>query len=112
MRARCVIDMLVVTEGETPIHDRAGVPQVAVDAVRIHFQTRLPSDIAADDGPIICGNIARQPGLKMYPHRVHGDLRHASAVMDRGFSFGNHQHIDDAARAHIADSIDSFVKAN
>ena len=51
MRARCVIDMLVVAEGETPIHDRAGVPQVAVDAVRIHFQARLPSNIAADDGP-------------------------------------------------------------
>jgi dTDP-4-amino-4,6-dideoxygalactose transaminase len=48
----------------------------------------------------------------MYPHRVHGDLKHASAVMDRGFSFGNHQHIDDAARAHIADSIDSFMRAN
>ena len=62
--------------------------------------------------PIICGNIARQPGLKMYPHRTRGDLRHASAVMDRGFSFGNHQHIDDAARAHIAGSIDSFMKAN
>ena len=67
---------------------------------------------AIETRPIICGNIARQPGLKMYPHRVHGDLRHASAVMDRAFSFGNHQHIDDAARAHIADSIDSFVKAN
>jgi len=48
----------------------------------------------------------------MYPHRTRGDLRHASAVMDRGFSFGNHQHIDDAARAHIAGSIDSFMKAN
>lgn len=61
--------------------------------------------------PIICGNIARQPGLQMYPHRVDGDLKHASAVMDRGFSFGNHQDIDDTAREYVADSIENFLKA-
>jgi len=59
--------------------------------------------------PIICGNIARQPGLKLYPHRTHGDLSHASAVMDRGFSFGNHQDIDDAARGHVAGALEAFL---
>ena len=58
--------------------------------------------------PIICGNIARQPGLQMYPHRVHGDLTHSDAVMARGFSFGNHQDIDSVASAYIADVIDAF----
>ncbi|MFL2542469.1 MAG: DegT/DnrJ/EryC1/StrS family aminotransferase [Candidatus Latescibacterota bacterium] len=59
--------------------------------------------------PIICGNIARQPGLKLYPHRAHGDLSHASAVMDRGFSFGNHQDIDVEAQDHILGVIEEFL---
>ena len=61
--------------------------------------------------PIICGNIARQPGLQMYPHRVHDDLKHSDAVMARGFSFGNHQDIDSVASAYIADAIDAFLEA-
>jgi CDP-4-dehydro-6-deoxyglucose reductase, E1 len=59
--------------------------------------------------PIIAGNIARQPALKHYAHRTAGDLRNATAVMQRGFSFGNHQAIDDAARAYVAEHIAAFV---
>lgn len=39
---------------------------------------------------IICGNIARQPGMGLYPH-VSGDLPHADRVMQEGFSIGCHQ---------------------
>ena len=46
-----------------------------------------------DRAPIICGNIARQPAMKLYPHRTVGDLAHANAVMDRSFSFGIHQDV-------------------
>jgi hypothetical protein len=35
-----------------------------------------------------------QAGLRLYEHRVVGDLHHASRVMRRGFAFGNHQGID------------------
>jgi len=59
--------------------------------------------------PIICGNIARQPAMKLFPHRVHGDLAHASAVMDRGFSFGIHQAVDAPARQFIADQVRRFL---
>ena len=59
--------------------------------------------------PIICGNIARQPAMSLYPHRVHGDLQHASEVMDRAFSFGNHQAIGAKARSYVADNIRSFL---
>ena len=44
--------------------------------------------------PIIAGNIARQPALKLYDHRVVGDMKHSNAVMDGAFSFGNHQDVD------------------
>ncbi|MED5360174.1 MAG: DegT/DnrJ/EryC1/StrS family aminotransferase, partial [Pseudomonadota bacterium] len=66
-------------------------------------------DFGIETRPIICGNIARQPGLKLYPHRTQGDLTHASAVMERGFSFGNHQDIDNAARDHILGAIEMFL---
>lgn len=60
--------------------------------------------------PIICGNIARQPGLKLYPHRVHGDLKHASRVMDRSFSFGIHQAVDRSAREYVTEEIRRFLQ--
>jgi CDP-6-deoxy-D-xylo-4-hexulose-3-dehydrase len=61
--------------------------------------------------PIIAGNIARQPALQHYRHRTVGDLRHSTAVMQRGFSVGNHQAIDDAARANVVEHVAKFVGA-
>jgi CDP-6-deoxy-D-xylo-4-hexulose-3-dehydrase len=60
--------------------------------------------------PIIAGNIARQPALKLYAHRVHGDLKHSNAVMDGAFSFGNHQAVDEKARAYVAEQVRSFLR--
>ena len=59
--------------------------------------------------PIICGNIARQPAMRLYHHRTVGDLAHADEVMRASFSFGIHQHIDEGARSHVANALDSFV---
>jgi len=58
---------------------------------------------------IICGNIARQPGMKLYQHRISGDLPHANHVMGAGFSFGNHQAIGPEALDHIQSVINNFV---
>ena len=60
--------------------------------------------------PIICGNIARQPAMKMYEHRVVGDLTHSSNIMDNGFSFGNHQALDATARDYVSGKIAEFLK--
>jgi CDP-6-deoxy-D-xylo-4-hexulose-3-dehydrase len=60
--------------------------------------------------PIICGNIARQPALQHYEHRIVGSLDNANRVMDRAFSFGNHQAVDAAARAYVAGQIEAFLK--
>lgn len=59
--------------------------------------------------PIIAGNLAKQPGTLMYPHRVAGDLDAASTVMDRGFSIGVHQSLCEQARAHVADAFNAFI---
>lgn len=62
--------------------------------------------------PIICGNIARQPAMQLYPHRVVGDLRHSTCVMNRGMSFGNHQAVDQAARDFVTHQINDFMSQN
>ena len=63
---------------------------------------------AIETRPIICGNIARQPGMKLYEHRIVGNLHCADYVMERGFSFGNHQAIDDCAREYVVGAIKNF----
>lgn len=87
-----------------PLKLRAGAPfklgELTAALEAGHVETR----------PIICGNIARQPAVKLYEHRVHGDLKHASEVMERGFSFGNHQAIDAKARSYVVEQIRSFLR--
>ena len=60
--------------------------------------------------PIICGNVAAQPGLQLYPHRAVGDLAQANRVMARGLAIGNHQAIDDAARGYVVETIHHFMR--
>jgi CDP-4-dehydro-6-deoxyglucose reductase, E1 len=59
--------------------------------------------------PMICGNIARQPALKMFDHRVVGDLVHADYVMNNSFSFGCHQFVDEAAHAYVTKKVKQFL---
>lgn len=59
--------------------------------------------------PIICGNIAQQPAMQLYPHRVVGDLRCSTRVMRSGMSFGNHQAVDKAARDYVTHQISAFM---
>lgn len=59
---------------------------------------------------IICGNIARQPGMKLWPHRVVGDLRHADHVMQAGFSIPCHQDMDEDACAYVADVVGRYYE--
>lgn len=59
--------------------------------------------------PIIAGNITKHPAMHMYPHRIAGNLAVADRIMQRGFAFGNHQHIDEAARAYVVEHIAQFM---
>jgi CDP-6-deoxy-D-xylo-4-hexulose-3-dehydrase len=61
--------------------------------------------------PIICGNVALQPAMQMYPHRTVGDLAHATRVMTHAFSFGNHQAIDETSRDYVAAQFRGFFRA-
>lgn len=60
--------------------------------------------------PIICGNMARQPVMKKYPHRVVGDLFNATEVMLNGLSIGCHQEITENEVDFIAETVKGFLK--
>ncbi|MBI3453594.1 MAG: DegT/DnrJ/EryC1/StrS family aminotransferase [Rhodospirillales bacterium] len=60
--------------------------------------------------PIIAGNIAVQPAMKLFQHRVVGDLRHSNRVMEGGVSFGNHQAVDEAARDYVTGNVGDFMR--
>jgi CDP-6-deoxy-D-xylo-4-hexulose-3-dehydrase len=61
--------------------------------------------------PLNAGNIAGQPGIRLYPHRVAGKLRRANEVWRSGFTFGNHQHVDRRARRYIVEQVGRFVRS-
>lgn len=61
--------------------------------------------------PIIAGNMARHPALKMFPHRAAGSLANCDAIMSRGFAIGCHQAINVQARQYVIDCVDAFMKA-
>jgi CDP-6-deoxy-D-xylo-4-hexulose-3-dehydrase len=61
--------------------------------------------------PLNAGNIAVQPALKRYPHRVVGELPNANSIMKNGFTFGNHQHVDSKARDYITKTLKAFVES-
>lgn len=63
-----------------------------------------------DTGVVACGNIAAQPALKAYPHRVVGAVPHANAAVDNGFILGNHQDICIDSREYVARRIHEFLE--
>lgn len=98
---------------ETPKgrHSWFGFPMVvSADAgFSISGLTRHLNQNGIETRPIICGNIARQPGMALYEHRVVGDLAAASEVMDRGFSVGNHQALSDTACDYVVEKIKGYL---
>ena len=60
--------------------------------------------------PIICGNIARQPGLHRYQHHVPFPTPHSDHVMDYGFAVGCHQGMKEIDCSFIGYEIDHFMK--
>lgn len=74
-------------------------------SLREHFERR-----GVETRSIICGNIARQPGMKLWPHRVVGGLRHADQVMQSGFSIGCHQNMTDESVEHVRVVLQEFFR--
>lgn len=76
-----------------------------VSEIRQHLESR-----GIETRPIICGNIAKQPVMKKYEHRVFGDLKNATDVMVNGFSIGVHQDVTQGQVDYVAETMNEFVK--
>lgn len=61
---------------------------------------------------IIAGNIADQPAMELYLHRVSGHLDCAKRVMRGGFTFGNHHAINAQAREYVLKAVTDFLQSN
>lgn len=86
-----------------PITVNQGSPFTA-QQLRAHFEAN-----GIETRSIICGNIARQPGMKLWPHRVFGELKHADHVMSQGFSIGCHQGMTYESVAHVRNVLNEFM---
>ena len=70
-----------------------------------HLREHLEKD-GIETRAIICGNIAKQPGIKLWPHRVVGELKNADHVMKNGFSIPCHQGMTDCTE--IEKSLEAY----
>lgn len=62
-----------------------------------------------ENRPIIAGNIALHPVMKMYEHHVSGDQSASTNIMKNGIAFGCHQAMDEVAVDYVCGKIDEFV---
>ncbi len=74
-------------------------------ALRTHFEYH-----GIETRAIICGNIARQPGMQLWPHVKVGDLRRADHVMRNGFSIGCHQGMGKSECDYVGNVITQFME--
>lgn len=112
-RLRTYADRLVVHE-EAPDtrHVWFGFPLTVRPEARFrasdlvtHLEAR-----GVETRPIMAGNIAEQPAMRLLPHRTGGELPNARYLHRNAFFFGNHQGIGPAEREAIADYISEFVE--
>ncbi len=78
-----------------------GVKDITAFLQGKHIETR----------PVIAGNIARHPVMKMHEHRVAGSLAASDRIMQRGFAIGCHHGVGKAAREYVLSQFDAFMKA-
>ncbi len=59
--------------------------------------------------PLIGGNFANQPGVKLFKHRIGGSCTVSEHTMHNGLTWGNHQDVCARAREYIADTVKEFI---
>jgi CDP-6-deoxy-D-xylo-4-hexulose-3-dehydrase len=60
--------------------------------------------------PLMAGNMAEQPVMKLFKYRKVGNLSNSQNIMRQAFFFGNHHGIGKAEREYIADCISAFIE--
>jgi len=96
------------------LHSWFGFPMVIRETATFTVQElrEFLEEHGIETRPIIAGNIANQPAVKIYPHRVAGNLEHSSHVMTHGLAVACHQSLDEHALTHIVDVFKLFISKN
>lgn len=87
-----------------PIVVNKDVPFTAVE-LRQYFEEN-----GIETRAILCGNIARQPGMQLWPHIRVGSLKHADHVMRSGFSIGCHQGMEVTDCNYVGEILSGFMQ--
>jgi CDP-6-deoxy-D-xylo-4-hexulose-3-dehydrase len=61
--------------------------------------------------PIIAGNIASQPAVKMYPHRISGNLKNSNNILVNGLAVACHQSLSEEACGYIIETFNLYIKS-
>jgi CDP-4-dehydro-6-deoxyglucose reductase, E1 len=61
--------------------------------------------------PIIAGNIASQPAVKMYPHRISGNLKNSNNILVNGLAVACHQSLSEEACRYIIETFNLYIKS-
>jgi CDP-6-deoxy-D-xylo-4-hexulose-3-dehydrase len=95
---------------EDTICPRFGYPVMCMskevrDGLRSHLERN-----GIETRPIICGNLARQPAMRMIEHRVVGSLCGAEAIMDRGLLWGLHPMLTHEQLDYVSKTVHAFFQ--
>lgn len=63
-----------------------------------------------DTRPIVAGNLARQPALELFPHRLGDALPNAEAIMESGVYWAAHPSMTTAQVAHVVRAVRAFFE--
>lgn len=102
-----------VFQDETPKgqHSWFGFPMTLTNKTPFSVQDlrAFLSQSRIESRPIICGNVALQPAVQQYPHRVSGTLDHATNVMQHGLAIPSHHAMDSLACDYVLNQIRTFI---
>jgi len=68
------------------------------------------NDKGIETRQIMTGNIMRHPAMKLFPHRVVGDLPKTDFIHDNAFFFGTHPGVQEKEREYVKDCFAEFFE--
>lgn len=60
---------------------------------------------------IVAGDLSKQPGMKLFPHKISGNQANSNLVMKNGFSIAVHQSLCDESKDYTVKIFDKFFKS-
>ena len=90
------------------IHSYFGFPVIMRDGSKKGEICEFLNRHNIETRQIASGNMAIQPGMRYYPHRIVGSLDNATRIMRDGFSWGCHQAMNQAACDYVLGKIAEY----